>query len=201
VRLRPCGFYAPAKNWATDSNHDGGWYRCPLCGLQYTPWQVRPTAYINANRLYVLEAEEDHTTVSGERILGGSVSFLPAYWPDTSTTALEGRLKEIYMGLNEEISAKTPQEVKQWVMDKTDAMAQRKTYFKRMKMTGVAKQTIDEQNKVARPDRQFSYKHLEEDFLGARYIMKEGEPVLGQDDLIRVWAYTRRMVHNAMGRP
>ena len=114
---------------------------------------------------------------------------------------MEGRRKATYLDLNAEISAKSPQEIKAWIMMKTDAMAQRKTYFRKMRMTGVAKEVIDGQNKVARPDRQFSYKHLEEEFLGARYIMKEGEPVLGQDDLIRLWAYTRRMVHNAMGRP
>ena len=76
----PCGFFAPSRSWATDDPSGlGGWYRCPLCGQQYVPWRHRPSAYVGANKLYVLTTDQDLVTETGKTLRAGSAAFLPAW--------------------------------------------------------------------------------------------------------------------------
>ncbi len=118
---------------------NGTLYRCPACGTQYAPW-ASANKYIQAQKILVLQPGEDIKTELGN-FKAGEVSMFLMEWPDTSTTSLMNKLKEVCASVTEEFRAKSRREVLDHYRDIVNRTGQR-SYFRPMVLSEDVKSQI-----------------------------------------------------------
>ena len=207
-------------NWArNDETGLGGWYRCPQCGMHYLPASSKG-GRIACNMIYVLQAPDASapsgkgagsasaaapsgdgrgggvTSCIGETLAPGEVRFLPAWWPDTATTALENRMKEIVANLEPQIAKSSPEEILTQVYTIANVAAAKKSYFAPMQVSEKAKYEIGwiNENTPQGKAKPFSWEHLNGGFLGAQYLMQPNDKVLDEESIIKMWVYSRSIM-------
>ena len=117
--------------------------------------------------------------------------FFLAEWSSSATATLQDRFKEITAEIEREFAARDPALVLSELRARLEHNMQR-SYFDHMFLTQDARDKFDYQNTRGKNvDRPWCYGHLENGFLGARYIHTRGEAILSAEDLIRMWGYTK----------
>ena len=197
----PCGFFAPAQYWATTDLTfiKGGHYRCPRCGNAYAPWMGRDK-YIPANKLLTIEGSDEQVVEFWKGQIGGvaagilpegtppsvegpNVLFVPFWWAHSQEQALHNRLKELFLGLGEELQnvpvRDLPSRVAALALERQVA----KAWWSKAAITPAARKAIDEGGLREK----FHYDHLLEPFVQARYVYKAGVEVWDTDRLARAW--------------
>jgi hypothetical protein len=134
-----CGYFSTANNWIyTDETLQAGHYKCPMCGTFYRPWASSPSSIAPNKVLVVLESTTSTSSkcVGLKRLLGevtnpsGMVQFFPCIWPDSATTALHSRMKEIIARVHTEVNeGMSPGQMIQKCMDIASKSAHAAQYF------------------------------------------------------------------------
>jgi hypothetical protein len=162
---------------------------------------------VACNKLFVIEHKQQQegekksevlVTPSGAKLAPGEVEFLPYWWPDSRTTALQERLKEIFGEVDASMASMSRADVLCKIKSMAENVGEQKSYFRRLELTADAKWQIDQSNatsKKAAQGQPFVYSHLQSGFLGATYHLAAGAKVMTQDDLARFWAYCRHAAH------
>lgn len=195
-----------------DESKEAGQYRCPLCTHQYAPWKEKKSkteAYITANKLMVIDAAGpipemlggeamNKTVASGGTSKGSAASsshiFVPFLWPDTKTTTLINRMKEICEEITTDVADNNlgAQTLIDRVNNKVEQKIRSKVYWRQTTMPPKSLGTFQWLNEQS--STKWHFDHLLQPWPAAQYQLREGEPVLDEDDLIRMFLYTRLAV-------
>ena len=130
-----CGYFSTADNWVyTDKTLQAGHFKCPMCQTFYRPWASSPST-ISPNEVLVFVESK---TASSQKMPGGlkdllgrvtnkqgMVQFYPCIWPDTASTALANKMKEIIAQVRTEVDeGMSPSQMIQKCMDIASESAQ-----------------------------------------------------------------------------
>jgi hypothetical protein len=199
---KACGYFSTANNWIyTGATMQAGHYKCPTCGTFYRPWASSPSL-IAPNKVLVLF---EFTTSSSDqcfglkRLLGevtnpaGSVHFFPCLWPDSATTALHSRMKEIIARVHTEVNeGMSPGQMIQKCMDIASKSAQSAQYFSPHALPPDTLQHITElKDRGGHKGRKWHLEHLQEPWLAGKCPFKKGDLVLDPETIMQMWAYSR----------
>ena len=117
--------------------------------------------------------------------------YFLAEWSSSATAKLQDRFKEIAAEIEADFAARDPATVLSDLRARLELNMQR-SYFDHMFLTQDVREKFDYQNTRGKNvDRPWRYGHLENGFLGSRYIHTRGEAILSAEDLIRIWGYTK----------
>jgi hypothetical protein len=103
VRLLDCRFFAPNTCWIMDGDFmTATRYMCPMCTRNYKPWD-ESTAKMVANKLVVLDVRGNEKLASNFKCGKNDLLFFYVMRADTAEAKLQMRLKEIEIGLDDEL--------------------------------------------------------------------------------------------------
>ena len=111
-RVLDCGVFGLPTHWL--ARRCGGQWACPRCLTRYLPWQSTST-WADCQKIMVWEMDADDETLPPDEVLPTAVIRMTGVavqlvqWPDTATTVLINRFKEITAGVSEETHTLSPQ--------------------------------------------------------------------------------------------
>ena len=92
-RFKVCAAFMPSTQWIECA--DGTHFKCPACAGKYQPWLDRPQL-MPAQMVQVMAPCADIPEMG---VKTGDVQFFLLEWPDTKTSVLRNRFKEIFLDL------------------------------------------------------------------------------------------------------
>ena len=177
-RKKDCALVLPNTHWIECEGH--AWYRCPACSTQYRPWVQQPSL-MQAQKCLVVED-------------GAKVTFHLMMWPDTSTQVLMNRLKSINLELKQKVDGLSTDKALEVVKQEVNKLCHR-SYFQDMHLTQEIKDTVAWLNSTS--NTKWKYDRIEDGFKGVKYAYNDAHPVLSQDDVIRMFGYTKFVLEQA----
>jgi len=198
---KACGYFSTANNWIyTDVTRQAGHYMCPMCGTFYRPWASSPSS-IAPNKVLVLfefTTSSSDQCVGLKRLLGevtnpaGSVHFFPCLWPDSATTALHSRMKEIIARVHTEVEkGMSPDVMIQKCIDIAVKSGQSMPYFSAHALPLQTMQHIAELNSRGgyKGRKLWRLHHLQEPWLAGKFLFKKSDAVLEPETIMQMWVY------------
>ena len=187
-----CGYFSVSAAWiGNDPSGLSGQWRCPVCGKQYAPWQMRDSL-VPFNKVLVLsDCDTDLAVIDGSTLAAGSTRVVPIWWPSTSTQALHDKLKLIAAQVDCDVGTMKPEQLLTKIQSLAEAGGLTKKYFSKMSLTDQAVAEAEKSNwssKKAMEGSPYTWDHLNKGFFGA-FFREKDTPVLGQEDLARLWGY------------
>jgi hypothetical protein len=211
-----CGFFSVARNWmATDVEFKQGHYRCPLCGVLYQPWIWRPGKFVDANKLLVIEADEQ-SVAKMQELLGapaGSVAaghlaegtgpagsrlvYIPFQWAQSAEQSLMQRFKEIFLKVGNDLAGLPLSELPLRIAELDMESQVQKSWWQQMSLTEKAVEQAEKVNSSSSKER-YHFEHLASGFIGSTFACTPDVEVWNQDRLATVWGTVRIAVREAM---
>ena len=123
----------------------------------------------------------------------GMVQFYPCIWPDTATTALANRMKEIITQVRTEVDeGMSPSQMIPKCIDIASQSAQHAPYFSLHTLPVATQQHIAELNEQGGyKGRKWHVEHLQEPWPAGRCPFKPGDLALEPEAIMQMWAYSR----------
>jgi hypothetical protein len=171
-----------------------------MCGTLYKPWAKAP-ALIRPNKVLVLfefATSSSDDCLGLKKLLGhvtnpaGSVHFFPCLWPDSATTALHGRMKEIIARVHTEVEKGMSATVMiQKCIDIALKSGQSMPYFYKHALPEMTVQHIAQLNSQGgyKGRKPWHLDHLREPWLAGQCPFKKGDAVLEPETIMQMWVY------------
>lgn len=199
-----CGYYSTADRWIyTDETLQGGHFKCPMCQTFYRPF-ASTASTIAPNKVLVFCESE---TTSSEKLPGGVSELLgrvsnkkgviahyPCIWPDSASTALAHRMKEIITQVRTEVEkGMTPTQMIEKCIAIAAESAQHAPYFSRHTLPLATQQHIEQLNaQGGYRGRLWHMEHLQKGpWPAGKCPFKPGDLVLEPEAIMQIWAYSR----------
>ena len=203
-RVLDCGFFGLPTHWLV--RRCGGQWACPRCTTRYQPWKKKKN-WANCQKIMVWEMDDDDETLPPEEALPRAVTRTKGVavqlveWPDTATTTLINRFKEITAGVSEEMRALSPKDIVSKVQALTTEHGAKRTFWHRYAWGPEDCARVGYANAaIPSHEKQWEYKHLAGGYVGARFAYKadNSDTVMDMDEVVRLWAFTRALVKGAI---
>jgi hypothetical protein len=198
---KACGYFSTANNWIyTDETLQAGHYKCPMCGTLYKPWAKAP-ALIRPNKVLVLfefATSSSHDCLGLKELLGeatnsaGSLHYFPCLWPDSATTALHDRMKEIVARVHTEVDLGMSASVMiQKCMDIAVKSGHSMPYFYEHALPETTVQHIAQLNSQGgrKGRKPWHLDHLRTPWKAGKCPFKMGDALLDEETIMQMWVY------------
>ena len=192
----PCGYFAPATNWSPNlaERLKCSW-KCPRCGQTYSPGKEKP-GLIGANMLLVVEGDGKDMglkQVKG-KLAEGEVRFYPLWWPDTATTSLLDKFKEVMLGVSHKVNDMSQEQLRLEIVELDKRLAEQRSFFRPLELNKTALDEIEWMNANGKREtsdhsRRWIIDHLRGGFIGGRYMWKETDVALDMETVAQMFCF------------